>query len=296
MKSFALVSLAGLSLAAAWQSVPAPLANSFEKLDKAAGFKATFTVVNNAGAPEAFTLTYAKPNMYLLVGPNTTVVSDGTKTMSYSKSSNTHEEGGASWNAINEPSVYAWASFFNKESVKTYKSAKVGAKRNIKGNLVQEVSAQVTGPNEGSIVVFVDEKLGLPRGFTFKTAKQDLLVIATELEVSDKAAGASVFAFTPPAGAKKAEPAESRTDVPTYRAVQALFNRTCMPCHSTQNRQAGYDLSNYDGVKAGVKAGSPDGSQIVQSIRSGRMPKNRSKLSPADIKLVEDWVTAGASK
>jgi hypothetical protein len=53
-------------------------------------------------------------------------------------------------------------------------------------------------------------------------------------------------------------------------------------------------LSSYNGIVKGVVPGDPDNSQIVRAIRSGSMPKKRSKLSQAEIDLVAEWTKNGA--
>lgn len=299
MKSLALFSLAGLSLAAVFQSsLPAPLATSLEKLDKANGFKATFTVINNGGASEAMTLTYAKPNLMRIDSAGGFTVSDGKVVTVYNKATNSFTETPVTPELTSQsamaPNIYAWAGFFSKDAGKAYKMAKLGGKRNIKGNLVSEVTANVSGAQEGTITIFVDEKLGLARGFSFKTSKSDLLVVASEIEASEKGAPASTFTFVAPEGAKKAEAAVSPANSSAFKDVQALFNRTCMPCHSSRSASGGFDLTHYEGIKAGVTPNNADASLIVRDIRSGRMPKNKQKLAADDIKLVENWVMAGA--
>ena len=78
-----------------------------------------------------------------------------------------------------------------------------------------------------------------------------------------------------------------------------------MPCHG-ENGKEGVDLRSYASVMKGgedgpiVKAGDPAGSKIVEVIKavdtSKRMPKNQPALEEAQIKMIEDWIAAGAKE
>jgi mono/diheme cytochrome c family protein len=89
-----------------------------------------------------------------------------------------------------------------------------------------------------------------------------------------------------------------------YAAVQELFNTKCVGCHQGAGAKEGIDLTSYEALMKGgehgptVKPGDPEGSLLAQSLRGGhgvkRMPMGQPALAEAQIKLVEDWIKAGA--
>ncbi|HMS55874.1 MAG TPA: c-type cytochrome [Fimbriimonadaceae bacterium] len=300
MKNPALISLACLSIAvfAAQSSLPSNLANHVKLLEEAPSFKATLSVLAAGGAPETVKITFAKPNLFTIERNGGSLWCDGQTLTEYFKSTNTYTQVPVNEKTLGQiaawPETFAWAPVLLKETAKNIKSAKVGAKRNIKGNMVTEVAATLSGPMEGTATLFVDDKLGVARGFSVKSGNVDLLVTASELEVGKEAKAATAFKFNAPAGATKAEAPPK--PAATFASVQALFNKTCMPCHNATSMSAGYNLTTYDGVIKGIAPGDADNSRIVRSIRSGRMPKNGRKLPQADIDLVVEWVNAGAKQ
>jgi hypothetical protein len=82
--------------------------------------------------------------------------------------------------------------------------------------------------------------------------------------------------------------------------ILPLFQSTCVSCHGGALTSRGLDLTSYDNVMAGsqngpvIVAGKADGSLLIQLVKSGTMPKNGSPLTSAQIKLLVDWINAGA--
>ena|SRR5687767_11653699 len=98
--------------------------------------------------------------------------------------------------------------------------------------------------------------------------------------------------------------------------IQAqIFDPVCTPCHSDVGRspaaglnlKAGSAFSNLVGVTSSnnppavrVVAGNANGSYIVQKLEGAagivgeRMPRNNAPLSDAQIKMIRDWIAAGA--
>lgn len=300
MKNPALISLACLSIAvfAAQSSLPSNLANHVKALEAAPSFKATLSVLPSGGAPETVKITISKPNMFIIERNGGSIWCDGQTVTEYFKASNTYTQSPVSDKTVGQlaawPETFAWAPVLLKDTSKNIKSAKAGAKRNIKGNMVTEVAATFSGPMEGTATLFLDDKLGVARGFSVKSGNVDLLVTASELEVGKEAIANSTFQFVAPAGATKSEAPPK--PAATFASVQSLFNKTCMPCHSASSQSAGYNLTTYDGIMKGIAPGDADNSRIVRSIRTGRMPKNGRKLPQADIDLVVEWVNAGAKQ
>lgn len=63
-------------------------------------------------------------------------------------------------------------------------------------------------------------------------------------------------------------------------------------CHSSRNT-SGYDLSNYNGVKAVVASGKLM-SSITWTGSATRMPENGSKMNDCNILKIQKWVNDGA--
>jgi uncharacterized membrane protein len=92
---------------------------------------------------------------------------------------------------------------------------------------------------------------------------------------------------------------------PTAEQVVAMLNKNCMPCHGGAEPQEGINLETIEGLMKGgehgpvVVAGDASGSKIVQALRgtggAKKMPPAASpQPSEEEIKLVEDWIHAGA--
>lgn len=81
--------------------------------------------------------------------------------------------------------------------------------------------------------------------------------------------------------------------------VPILTNR-CIKCHGNDKQEGQLDLSSYAAIMAGGKSGdviSPgnaDNSKLISLVTSGKMPKKGAKLNPDQVKILMDWVNAGA--
>jgi mono/diheme cytochrome c family protein len=77
----------------------------------------------------------------------------------------------------------------------------------------------------------------------------------------------------------------------TYTKVRAdILTPHCFICHGGGN----HDFSTYNGLKTVVVAGKPENSQLYLEVNSGAMPRGGQKLSTDEIKLIYDWIKAGA--
>jgi outer membrane lipoprotein-sorting protein len=286
-----------LLFAALQAPLPPALARHAQTLGEAGFLTATLSVQPSGGATETLKLTYSKPNLLRIERPGGMVMSDGQSVIEYDKASNTYSSSAATPEALaklaEREEVLAWAAFFAKEPAKAYRFGKAGAKRMLKGNAVTEITASLGGSRQGDIVLFIDDKLGVARGFTLTVGEKQWTVIASEVQLGAALPSAG-FAFSLPEGAKKAEEVKPAA---TFAQVQAIFNRACMPCHGPQQVSGGLLLNNYQGVLAGVVPGDPASSRIVRSLRASgpnRMPKNAPPLPPREIGLVEAWIQDGA--
>ncbi len=108
----------------------------------------------------------------------------------------------------------------------------------------------------------------------------------------------------------------SGTTTPTLSMIQTqIFDPSCSGCHTDVGRtpaaglnlKSGSAFANLVGVASSnspgatrVIAGNANGSYIVQKLEGAagivgeRMPRSNAPLSEAQIKMVRDWITAGA--
>lgn len=121
---------------------------------------------------------------------------------------------------------------------------------------------------------------------------------------------AAAIVFTMAACAPEAEPLaqEPASEAPAadtdasptavavdWTPIEPLLTKNCAPCH-TEKAADGVSLSSQEGLMKVVTPGDAAGSEIVKSLRGTdghkQMPLGRAALSEAEIKQVEDWITA----
>jgi outer membrane lipoprotein-sorting protein len=277
-----------------------PMLSTHEaRLQEAKSLTAKFTVQRLPAAPVEYTLAYSKDGSMKVDGPDKLILLDGKTATVLDKAKNTYTQEPMDEKTLlaksGDDSVFSWAAFFGKDRLKDAKGSKPGAKRGIKGNLVTEFTFS---RNEGKQIVtlYLDQKLGIARGASIKNGNDEMLVIASDLVLSDKPLDPSVFAFTPPEGATKAEPA---ADLITYAQVAPIFKARCISCHSAGSPAGGLDLSSYAGVRGGGRAVVPGNSRasgVVRSMRSGTMPKSGARVPDDEIDLIAKWIDQGAKE
>jgi len=77
-----------------------------------------------------------------------------------------------------------------------------------------------------------------------------------------------------------------------------VSNCTMSGCHNKIDKEAGYDLSNYEGIMKGINAGHPLTSEIYSTIKGHNpsMPQSPyPKLSSSDISKIKSWIQMGAA-
>jgi len=72
-----------------------------------------------------------------------------------------------------------------------------------------------------------------------------------------------------------------------------LTSNGCTGCHSNTAPAGGFNLSNYNGVKAAVSAGRLYGA-INHEPGFIPMPQGGGKINSCDIKRIKAWIDAGA--
>lgn len=290
------------AVTALWQqTVPTALRGHVDTLNAAQSLTAKVAVTPVGGAPEEIKLTFSKPNFWKVETAGGFQLFDGHKIFAYDAAKKTYTEtdataeaGLAALNAM--PEAWAWTAFFNPSGLKDVSTAQRGKARKVRGLDVTEMTLGFSKQGRAS-TFFMDDKVGVARGLTFKEGDKDFVAIATEFALGKEALAESTFAFTAPEGATKAV---FTAPTASYKDVQALFNRSCMPCHNGTNHRGNYNLSSYESVMASsgaVNVDHPEESFIIRSLkgdRAQRMPYNKAALPAAQIQLVYDWMKAGA--
>lgn len=88
-------------------------------------------------------------------------------------------------------------------------------------------------------------------------------------------------------------------DVCFNKNVLPIFisNCTMSGCHNSTDHEAGYDLSNYDGIMQGVKTKYPLFSEVYNSIKGNKPsmpPRSYPKLKALDVTYIKIWIDMGA--
>lgn len=110
---------------------------------------------------------------------------------------------------------------------------------------------------------------------------------------------AGVVGASPP----KPKPDPKAPAAKGYPAVAALFKKQCLGCHSGTEPAGGYDVSTYAKVVGSSKhgkmvvPGKPAQSPLIAYLKGTKkppMPMGTKGLKPAELKIVSDWIAAGA--
>lgn len=101
----------------------------------------------------------------------------------------------------------------------------------------------------------------------------------------------------PPAATATTAPAASASFA---KDVLPILEKNCVKCHGGEKTEALLSLKDYAGVMAGsengpvVVPGKAGDSSLVTLVQQGKMPKRANRLPDAQIKILADWVNAGA--
>jgi mono/diheme cytochrome c family protein len=117
-------------------------------------------------------------------------------------------------------------------------------------------------------------------------------------------------------GSSPTTPTSSAPTAPTLSLIQAqIFDTTCATCHTDVGRSpaAGLNLKSgsafanlvnvaSSGLPGAIRVipGNASGSYLVQKVEGApgiaglRMPRNGTPLTDAQIKMIRDWIAAGA--
>lgn len=292
--SLSLFVMAASALVFAQQvTLPSLLATHAKSMTESVSLTGTATVQPLPGEPATVSFWFSKPDKFRIETPDKTWVCDGKTLTTYEKSTNSYSVTPVESPVPGATEAWAWASFFEKEPYKYVQSAKAGNKRTVKGHKVTEVSVSWKSGGESTGTMYIDDA-GMCWGFDLKSGDKETLVLAEQVTKGDAPIEDAKFAFTVPANAVKAETLPKAT----FNAVKTVFQRNCMPCHSSNQQSGGVDLTSYETLMQAniVTPSKPEESQLYKVISGPRptMPKNRSKLQEADVKTVGDWIKEGA--
>jgi outer membrane lipoprotein-sorting protein len=309
MKFFAFSTLAGAGLILFAALSPQTLIDKQAALLKdAKGLKVAYTFRHVGGSSAEYTLTYSKPNMVLVDGPDRIVESDGKTLWEYNKTAKTYMESPLTPELLAKRAqadeVIAWASFFTEDFVKHMTNLQAGASRVIKGNAVTEVNVTLAGTPPRALTIFMDDKLGIARGFTMKSADGDTLATAATIEISAEPYAAEKFAFKAPEGATKAVAPSTDVNGTGFASVQAIFQNNCGGCHGGARGKGGFSVSSYQAIMRGsgsgpvVTAGDPDNSTLVKLITGEAAPKMppSGQVPADDVAKIKAWIKDGAKQ
>jgi mono/diheme cytochrome c family protein len=97
-----------------------------------------------------------------------------------------------------------------------------------------------------------------------------------------------------------AAPAAKQAAVSFAKDVKPIFDQSCVKCHGGDKTEIRLKLTSYAGVMAGsengpvVLAGKAADSELIKQVLAGKMPKRANRLPDAQLKILQDWVNAGA--
>jgi hypothetical protein len=104
----------------------------------------------------------------------------------------------------------------------------------------------------------------------------------------------------PAATATQAPAAAQPAGVSFAKDVMPIFQQSCIKCHGGEKTEALLSLKDHAALMAGsengqvLKPGNAAESDLVTLVANGKMPKRANRLSDNQIKILTDWVNAGA--
>src|SRR5271166_5393292 len=113
---------------------------------------------------------------------------------------------------------------------------------------------------------------------------------------------ALAFTWWAAPAAEPAKPEPKAPQVDFARDVLPMLEAKCNRCHGGRQRKGGVDLRSREAMlKGGVSGpalvpGDSEKSLIVELAHFNEMPpkKNRSRVTPEELKLLKAWIDAGA--
>jgi len=268
---------------------------------------ATLHVVKNGGESMVYNIDYARGLKYRIDTPTTLEISDGKTLTILNKKANTYtqtdpESRTEFLKPTKEDAIAAYEGFFNPKAFATATGINDQGSKQIEGTKSEVY--EITFPKSETMYLYIEPTTGLASGVQITRPDTQIVSISTKVNATTNPLPDSTFAFVPPTGATKVvlTPGTTATG---YAAVDQIFQNNCVKCHSDAGRHSGgLSLSTYASLMKGgsggseIVAGNPEQSTLYQYISGAltpRMPRNASPLSDSDIKVVYDWIKAGAT-
>jgi mono/diheme cytochrome c family protein len=120
--------------------------------------------------------------------------------------------------------------------------------------------------------------------------------VATEVSSTDPAPQVE----TPVAEVNPPVDTSSGEAVSYSKEILPILETSCVKCHGVEKVSRGLDLTSYEKAMAGsvkgpvIQPGDANNSSLVKVIEQGKMPKQGTKLTEAQLELIKNWVNQGA--
>lgn len=92
----------------------------------------------------------------------------------------------------------------------------------------------------------------------------------------------------------------AKVEVSFAKDITPILENSCVKCHGLEKVSRGLDLTTYDKAMAGsikgpvITAGDAENSLLYKLLVQGKMPKQGTKLTQAQIETIKAWITQGA--
>jgi outer membrane lipoprotein-sorting protein len=184
------------------------LANYAKALNEAKSLKTTYTVQSLDGAPVAYSLELAKPNMAKIETPAEIITADGTTIVHYDKAQKTYSKDpqtdAALSSILGADAFDLWKTFFNPNALSKATAKSLGT-LNVKGVPMNAVEASLMDGKK-KVVFYLATTDGLAHkgeiSYSDQASNEKLLVQTKTLEIGG-AATPDQFAFNAPQGSRE---------------------------------------------------------------------------------------------
>jgi len=152
-----------------------------------------------------------------------------------------------------------------------------------------QISAPIAAPTHTTeVATLPTEATALPEATVAPTSTTEVATLPAEATALPEATVAPTEAAPPSA------------EVSFSQNIAPILTDHCLKCHGGEKTREGYEVNSYDKVMAGsdngqmIVPGDSAKSDLVKLIKTGKMPKKEPKLSDEQIRLISDWIDAGA--
>lgn len=201
IKSLALAATAIVALCGAEQ--PA-LSNYVRAMQSASEISAAYELTDLNAGTTSFSIAMAKPDKLRYENSRSIVVADGGKITYYDKSLKTFYRTDQTlaklMTVFGGEDTFLWRAFFDAKSLDSVVSARSMGKQTRGSRTLSVVNGSFDAKNENGFVLYCDSSNGLLAQAQLKQRDNTKILNVTELQTT---VPASLFSFTPPAGARE---------------------------------------------------------------------------------------------